>query len=180
MSHGKQQTGKERADSKYLSQRTKTTRFEDDLLSSMGHEYPSCLFRAKVEDSVATKEFGFTTCTSYTHWIGAGAKKSYKHILASRLEVYVTGVKGVLRRYPSGAVYWADQARLLLDKVMAQFISLCSFIETFYKELTEISRFKAQSAWGLVGMEMCWGHLRGPSQDSVNNGATGRYRVSVQ
>jgi hypothetical protein len=44
MGHGKQQTGKERVDSKYSSQRTKTTQFEDDLLASMGHEYPSCLF----------------------------------------------------------------------------------------------------------------------------------------
>jgi hypothetical protein len=116
MSHGKQQTGKGRADSKYLSQRTKTTLFEDDLLASMGHECPSCLFRAEVEDGVASKEFGFTTSTSYMHWIGAGAKQSYKHILASRLEVYVTGVKGVLRRYPSGPVYWADQARLYSTK----------------------------------------------------------------
>jgi hypothetical protein len=153
-SHGpwkKKQTGKDLADSKYSSQRTKTTRFEDDLLASMGHEYPSCLFKADDLDDVATKEFGFTTCTSYTHWIGAGAKQSYKRILSNRLEVYVTGVKGVLKRYPSGSVYWADQARTLLDKVVAQFVSLCSFIETFYKELTEISRFKAISAWGLVG-----------------------------
>lgn len=60
------------------------------------------------------------------------------------------GIKGELRAYPVGTA-WADQARFLLERVRAQFSELCSFIETYYTDLTQKSRFKAGRAWGLVG-----------------------------
>jgi hypothetical protein len=100
MNQEKAQTGKARADSTYSSTRIKSTRFKNNLVASMGHDWSACFFSASTDDQVATKEEGFSTCKSFGQWIGTGGRKAYKDIFGERLKNFVSGIKGVLDRVP--------------------------------------------------------------------------------
>jgi hypothetical protein len=158
MNQEKAQTGKARAYATYSSTRIKSTRFENNLVASMGHGWPACFFSSPCEDQPATKEEGFTTCKSWGQWIGTGGRKAYKDVLGDRLKNFIIGIKGVLERVP-GKPAWVRDARLLLDNVISQFGALCTFIESFYQSLRSVSKFPAGRAWSLVGR--CVGSIFG-------------------
>jgi hypothetical protein len=142
------QTGKERADSNYSSKRTNTTRFEDKLVASMGHDLPGCFFKVDEGTGTFVKEEGFSLCKTYKQWIGSNGVKGYKNVLLDKLKNYLAGVRGAISRFIGG---WADKARLLLSDVETQYLALSGFVEQFQIELTSVSNFSESRAWALVG-----------------------------
>jgi hypothetical protein len=128
----------------------KSTPAENNLIASMRHDWPSCFFSLTDDTQIATRQAGFTTCTSYDHWIGTGARKAYRDVLTNRLKNFIIGLKGSLDR-GAGQPLWKLAARTLLDRVLSQFGALTTFIESFYQTLTSVSHFSGDRAWGLVG-----------------------------
>jgi hypothetical protein len=62
-------TGKERADEQHASERINTSTFENNLLASMGHARPSCLYSSKGgTGDLVDSEKGFGACLSYVKW----------------------------------------------------------------------------------------------------------------
>jgi hypothetical protein len=150
MGQEKAQTGKTCADSTHSSARIQSTRSENNLIASMGHDWPACFFGSPDENQAACKEEGFSTCKSYERWIGTRGRKAYRDLLFDRLTNFIIGLKAALKWVP-GNPSWKAEAGLLLDKVMTQFGALTTFIESFYQKLTSVSKFTETRAWSLVG-----------------------------
>jgi hypothetical protein len=114
----KKHSGKERADTPYASQRTQTTIFENELAASMSHEKPSSLY-GKAEGDLGEIDTGFSSCTSYEHWIGLGGRESYKGLLTKRLGTCIKSVQGALRGKRTTALalvllYWSNPVSQVL------------------------------------------------------------------
>jgi hypothetical protein len=76
-------SGKERADEQYSSERIKTTIFENNLLASMSHTRPACLYAKGGIGMLVGIEDGFGACESHAQWI-AGVE-SMKKVLGKQL-----------------------------------------------------------------------------------------------
>jgi hypothetical protein len=141
----KQQTGKGRADETYSSQRTNSTTMENDLLASMTHVRPELLFAKRGGSELGKLDDGFDACPSYQLWITGG--EAYKTVLTDLISKYCEGVLGAVdRTAPHRTLVMS-----LLTNVKAQWNELCTFIDSFYIELTNVAGFSADKAWKLVG-----------------------------
>ena len=141
----KQQTGKARADETYSSQRTNSTTLENDLLASMTHTRPEILFAKKGGFELGKLEDGFAACTSYQMWITGG--EAYKTVITDLISKYCEGVLGSVDRMAP----YRTLVMSLLTNVVAQWNDMCTFIDSFYIELTNVAGFSPDKAWKLVG-----------------------------
>ena len=144
----KKPTGKELADTNYSATRTHTTPFENDLVASMSHDLPGVFFHETTHGMIASKEEGFTRCKSYAQWMGSSANKPYKRLVQERLQHFVTSIRGTMR---GGSGNWFLIADTMLNNLVTQFHELSGFIQGFYNELIQVSQFKPERAWVLVG-----------------------------
>jgi hypothetical protein len=62
-------TGKERADEQHSLEQIKTTIFENNLLASMSHTQPACLYAKGGIGMLVDLEAGFGACESHAQWI---------------------------------------------------------------------------------------------------------------
>jgi hypothetical protein len=138
-------SGKERADKQHSSERIKTTIFENNLLASMSHTRPACLYAKGGIGTLVDLEAGFEACKSHAQWI-AGVKLM-KKVLGKQLKDFTSGVLGNMKSRGEGN--GLDKA--LLSEVKAQWYEFVGWVDEFYKELTEEANFKAKPAWRLVG-----------------------------
>jgi hypothetical protein len=141
----KQQTGKSRADETYSSQRTNSTTLENNLLASMTHTRPEILFAKKGGSELGRLEDGFAACPSYQIWITGG--EAYKTVLSDLIYKYNDGVLGAVDQ----ASPHQNLVMSLLTNIMAQWNEMCTFIDSFYIELTNVTGFSSDKAWKLVG-----------------------------
>jgi hypothetical protein len=141
----KRQKGKDKADESYSAKRINSTQLDNDLLSAMMHERPDVLYARKVGGKIGSLEDGFVACPSYKQWITG--TDSYKSKLTKELCQFCTGVEGAI---PKGTSYKA-LATSLLSNVRNQWSTLCSFIDSFYVELTGVANFPKEKAWKLTG-----------------------------
>jgi hypothetical protein len=88
-------SGKERADEQYSSERIRTTIFENNLLASMNHTCPACLYAKGGVGLLIGLDEGFGACESYAQWI-AGVE-SMKKVLGKQLKDFTSGVLGKMR-----------------------------------------------------------------------------------
>jgi hypothetical protein len=137
-------TGKERADKRHASERINMSMFENNLLASMGHARPGCLYATK-GGTLAESEKGFGACLTYAKW-RAGVD-SFKKMLTKQLKDFTLGVNGDIRSTDGGYAL----AKQLLIAVKEQWYELVSWMDEFYKQLTEKAKFKEEAAWRLVG-----------------------------
>jgi hypothetical protein len=139
-------TGKERADGQHSSERINTSTFENNLLASMGHTRPSCLYSSKGgTGELVESEKGFGACLTYVKW-RAGVD-SVKKMLMKQLKDFTMGVNGNIKSTDGGYAL----AKQLLITVKEQWYELVSWMDEFYKQLTEEAKFKEDPAWHLVG-----------------------------
>jgi hypothetical protein len=141
----KGQSGKERADEQYSSARIKTTALENNLLAAMSHARPTCLYAKGGVGHLVELEEGFGACSSHAQWISG--TNSLKKTLSKQLKDFTAGVLGNMGPRAGGIAL----AKALLADVRAQWCELVSWIDEFYKHLTEEANFKAKPAWRLVG-----------------------------
>jgi hypothetical protein len=141
----KQQTGKARADETYSHQQTNSTMLENDLLASMTHTRPEVLFAKKGGFELGKLEDGFSACPSYQMWITGG--EAYKTVLTDLISKYCKGVLGAVDRMAP----YRTLAMSLHTNVEAQWNDMCTFIDSFYIELTNGAGFSPDKAWKLVG-----------------------------
>jgi hypothetical protein len=138
-------SGKERADEQYSSERIKTTILENNLLASMSHARPACLYAKGGIGMLVGIEEGFGACESHAHWI-AGVE-SMKKLLGKQLKDFASGVLGNMGTSGGGN----DLAKALLAEIKVQWYEFVGWVDEFYKQLTEEANFKAKPAWRLVG-----------------------------
>jgi hypothetical protein len=141
----KGQTGKEQADEQYSSERIQVTALENSLLASMSHSRPPCLYAKGDVGALVELEEGFGACTSYAQWISG--VESIKKVLGKQLKDSASGVLGNMVPNAGGNAL----AKALLSEIKAQWYELVSWLDEFYKELTEEASFKAKLAWRLIG-----------------------------
>jgi hypothetical protein len=109
----KNQTGKERADENYSSQRTSSTTFENNLGASMSHERPTSLYGKKDgTGDLALLEDGFGACLTYLKW--TSGSESFKSRTTGKLKYFCDGVLGSLSGQRGE---WVSLARALLSEI---------------------------------------------------------------
>jgi hypothetical protein len=119
---------------------------ENNLLAAMGHARPGCLYATKGGTGMLVEsEKGFGAITTHEKW-WAGVD-SIKRVLTKQLKDFTTGVNGNMKGTDGGSAL----AKQLLIAVKEQWYELVSWIDEFYKQLTEEASFKAEPAWRLVG-----------------------------
>jgi hypothetical protein len=138
-------TGKERADEQYSSERIKTTTLKNNLLAAMSHSRPTCLYAKGGVGVLVDLEEGFGACSSHSQWISG--VESVKKSLGKQFKDFTAGV---LENMPFGGG-GNGVAKALLAEVKAQWYEFVSWIDEFYKQLTEEANFKEKPAWRLVG-----------------------------
>jgi hypothetical protein len=139
-------TGKERSDKIYSAEKGHTgSALEGDLVASMSHKRPLCLYGSG--EKLAPLDVGFAKCTTYEHWIGGGEKFSYRQELSDQVAVYTDGIMGQIGE-PSTPAH--HLAQVLLNQVGSQWNSIVGFIDRFYLELVAKAKFNPDKAWKLV------------------------------
>jgi hypothetical protein len=138
-------SGKERVDEQYSSERIKTTMFENNLLAAMSHSRPTCLYAKGGFGALVGLEEGFGACVSHSQWISG--VESVKKILGKQLKDFTTEVLGNMPKGAGGN----SLAKALLAEVKAQWYDFVSWIDEFYKQLTEEANFKENQLGDLSG-----------------------------
>jgi hypothetical protein len=141
----KQQTGKARANETYSSQRTNLTTLENDLLASMTRMRPEVSFVKKGGSELGKLEDGFSACPSYQMWIIGG--EAYKTVLTDLISKYCEGVLGTVDKMAP----YRTLVMSLVTNVVAHWNNMCTFIDSFYIELTNVAGFSPDKARKLVG-----------------------------
>jgi hypothetical protein len=141
----KRQRGKEKADETYSAKRINSTQLDNDLLAAMTHERPDVLYAKRVGGELGALEDGFIGCPSYKDWITG--TESYRAKLTKDLRQFCTAVEGSM---PKGVDY-RSLALSLIGDVKTQWSTMCSFIDSFYIELTGVANFPKDKAWKLTG-----------------------------
>ena len=90
-------------------------------------------------------EDGFAACTSYQMWITGG--EAYKTVITDLISKYCEGVLGAVDMMAP----YQMLVMSLLTNVVAQWNDMCTFIDSFYIELTDVAGFTPNKAWKLVG-----------------------------
>jgi hypothetical protein len=146
----KGETGKEQSERKYAAQKANVhSALEADLVASMGHERPLCLY-SKDKKELATHDKGFAACPSYKQWMSGGTQ-SFWYQLDYDFGAFCKGLTG--RISSRGRVL--SQGDLLAQSLIAamagHFVKLVAFINEFYRELVDVAKFRDEKAWVLVG-----------------------------
>jgi hypothetical protein len=142
----KQQTGKACVDETYSSHQTNSTALENDLVASMTHAQPEVLFAKKRGFELGKLEDGFSAYPSYQLWITGG--EAYKTVITDLISKYCEGVLGSVDRM---APYRTLVMSILTNIMVAQWNNMCTFIDSFYIELTDVAGFSPNKAWKLLG-----------------------------
>jgi hypothetical protein len=138
-------SGKERSDETYSAQRTKSTPLENDLSAAMTHVRPEVLYAKKGSGDLERLESGFAACASYAVWVTGS--ECYKDQLTGMLIKFIEGVLGTV---PPTASY-SHLVNVLMTGIRLQWHNMCTFIDSFYVELTGVAGFNKEKAWKLVG-----------------------------
>jgi hypothetical protein len=139
-------TGKERSHKIYSAERGRTgSALEGELVTSMTHKHPLCLFGEGSE--LARLDQGFAMCKTYDHWIGGGAHVSYRVELSNQIRIYTDGVLGQIGVAHTPAHHLAH---VLLNQVGMQWNAIVGFIDSFYLDLVAKCKFDSSKAWKLV------------------------------
>lgn len=141
----KRQRGKDKADETYSAKRIQSTQLDNDLLAAMTHERPDVLYARKIGGEPGALEDGFVACPSYKAWITG--TESYRSKLTKDLRQFCTAVEGSMVK---GTAY-KSLAMSLISEVKTQWSTLCSFVDSFYIELTGVANFPKEKAWKLTG-----------------------------
>jgi tellurite resistance protein len=137
----KGQSGKERADEQHSSERINTSMLKNNLPAAMGHARPSCLYASMGGTGIlVTSEKGFGACPTYEKW--CSGVESVQKMLTKQLKDFTTGVNGSMMATDGGFAV----AKQLLTSVREQWYDLVSWIDEFYKQLTEEANFKDEPA----------------------------------
>ena len=146
----KKLSGKERADTQYSSERVNTTTSENNISASMSFLRPPALYADKGGD-ICPLENGFAACKTHSEWIKG--VESFKNRHTSLLKNQLKGLKGNISQNMGGSAL----AKLLFTDIAAQWNKIIGFIDSFFQELTETSKFPKYKAWCLVGQ--CCGSI---------------------
>jgi hypothetical protein len=112
----------------------------------MTHTQPELLFAKKGGSELGKLDDGFAACPSYQMWIAGG--EAYKMVLTTDLIAkYCDGVLGAVDLLAPHRLL----VMVLLTNVKAQWTEMCTFIDSFYIEQTNVARFGVDKAWKLVG-----------------------------
>ena len=111
----------------------------------MTHKCLYVLYAKRVGGDLGALEDGFVTCPSYKAWITG--TESYCSKLTNDLRQFCTAVEGSMA---FGTVH-RSLAMSLVGKVKTQWSTLCSFVDSFYIELTGIANLPKDEAWKLTG-----------------------------
>jgi hypothetical protein len=141
----KRQTGKDPYDESHSSKRTGSTIIENNLVASMTHIRPELLYAEKGNGEIGHLEDGFCGCPSYAIWITG--TKCFRGQMTDMLEKSLRGVQWA----PSRTASYYVMVLLLATNVRAQWHKLCTFVDSFYIELTGVLGFATTKAWALVG-----------------------------
>jgi hypothetical protein len=141
----KKHSGKERSDEHYSARRTNSTTLENDLGASMTHVRPEVLYAKRGHGDLERLEAGFAACSSYAIWVTG--TECYKDQLTGMLNKFCDGVLGTV---PPMATY-ENLVNNLMGGVRTQWHNMCTFIDSFYVELTGVAGFNKEKAWKLVG-----------------------------
>jgi hypothetical protein len=144
----KKHTGKERLDENYLARWTNTTNLENDLSTSMTHVRPELLYSKKGQGDNERLEAGFAACASYA--LCLTGSECYKDQLTGMLNKFVDGILGTVNLSASAACL--NLVNVLMGSIRQQWHNMvCTFIDSFYGELTGVAGFNKEKAWKLVG-----------------------------
>jgi hypothetical protein len=138
-------SGKEHLEESYSARHTNFTMLENDLGVAMTHVCPEVIYSKKGCGGTKRLEAGFAACSSYTIWVTG--TECYKDQLTEMLNKFCDGVLGTI---PPGAMY-KYLVNTLLISVYTQWHNMCTFVDSFYVELTGIAGFNKEKAWKLVG-----------------------------
>jgi hypothetical protein len=141
----KKHTGKERSDETYSAHRTHSTTLGNDLCAAMSHLRPEVLYAKRGTGSLEPLENGFGACASFRQW-GLGSE-SYKKQLSTMLDKFISGVLGNMATHGPAR----QLANALMANVRMQWSNMCTYIDSFYGELTGEAAFDPTKAWKLVG-----------------------------
>jgi hypothetical protein len=141
----KKLTGKDRSDENYSAKRTNSTTLENDLGASMTHVRPEVLYAKKGHGDLERLEVGFAACSSYAVWVTG--TECYKDQLTKMLTKFCTGVLGTV----STTASYSQFVTTLMTSIRSQWHNMCTFIDSFYVELTGVAGFNKEKAWKLVG-----------------------------
>jgi hypothetical protein len=141
----KKHSGKEHSEETHCVQCTNSITLENDLGASMTHVHLKVLYPKNGQGNIARLEAGFVACSSYAIW--DTGTKCYKNQLTEMLNSFCNGV---LVTVPLGSLYKNLVNTLVID-VQTQRKSMCTFIDSFYVELTGATGFNKDKAWKLVG-----------------------------
>jgi hypothetical protein len=141
-------TRKECSDKIYSAKRGRTgsSALEGELVASMTHKHPLCLFGEGSE--LARLDQGFAMCNTYDHWIGSGPQVSYQAELSNQIRIYTEGVIGQIGLAHTPAHHLAH---VLLNQVGMQWNAIVGFIYSFYLDLVAKCKFDTSKQ----GMEAC-------------------------
>jgi hypothetical protein len=139
------QRGKEKVDETYSAIWINSTQLDNDLLAAMTHKWPDVLYAKRVDGELCALEDGFVGCPSYKDWIPG--TKSYRAKLTKDLRQFCTAVEGLMMK----GVSYRSLALSLIGDVKTQWLTMCSFIDSFYIELPGVVNFPKDKAWKLTG-----------------------------
>jgi hypothetical protein len=91
-------------------------------------------------------EANFAACTSYAVWVVTGTE-CYKDQLMEMLNKFCDDILGTVSL---GASY-ENLVNTLLISICTQCHNMCTFVDSFYVELTGMVGFNKEKAWRLVG-----------------------------
>ena len=141
-------SGKERADKIYSAERGRTgSALEGDLVASMTHKRPLCLFGEG--SKLARLDQGFAMCKTCDHWIGAGDNVSYRDELTTQIRSYTEGIMGQVGDAETPA---SLLAHFLLSLNTMQWTAISGFMDMFYLDLVAKCKFDPGKAWKLVAV----------------------------
>jgi hypothetical protein len=144
------ETGKEQSERKYAAQKANVhSALEADLVASMGHERPLCLY-SKDKKELATHDKGFAACPTYEQWM-TGGTQSYWYQLDYDFRSFCGGLTGRLQSRGRSLSPGDLLAQCLITSMSGHFVKLIAFMNDFYRELVEVAKFRKEKAWVLVG-----------------------------
>jgi hypothetical protein len=145
------ETGKEQSERKYAAQKANVhSALEADLVASMGHERPLCLY-SKDRKELATHDKGFAACPTHKMWM-SGGPQSFWYQLDYDFRAFCTGLTGRnSSRGKAGLSPGALLSQCLITALSGHFVKLTAFINEFFRELVDVAKFREEKAWVLVG-----------------------------
>jgi hypothetical protein len=140
----KKHSGKEWSDISYSVRHTHSTTLENYLGAARTHFCPAVLYAKKGYGDIECLESSFAACASYAIWVTG--TKCYKDQLTEMLNV----LGSVLPK-----LSYENLVNTLLISVQTQWHNMCTFIDSFYVELTGVAGFNKEKEDLEVGLALC-------------------------